>query len=307
MCWKSHKIPFGMVFAFSLRVNLYIYPVKRITALYSLLCLAGCPLGLKAQQDSMPEILTLPLDWSQMEPAERSFNNKDAVRFVIGKEHLTAIFDKERNENYLNDFHFVPVNGDASLDLIFSGPLEFYGEHRTYFFVASRERAYPNVFEAPGYLCRLSRRGSWADVVLCRPATDMRPFTFVNKLTVDLDSATSRLTAQVCFLKGTEIPVAGNITAEELRVETPLRTLPFEINEPVMDFEKDGIADAWGNQVVTLPAGCRLIKLAARTTGETTWDFVLALDPPTVVPQGLAELQPGFTFIAGWIPDDQLK
>lgn len=265
------------------------------------------PAVLSAQSDSMPEVLVQPLNWSELEAPDQKFNKKDAVRYVVGKDNLTAIFEREAGGEGLNDFHFLQVNGDNALDLIFSGPNEYYKEHYTMLFIVNAERAYKRTFEAPGYLTKLQRKGSWAEVVLCKPATETQAFSFVNKYVIDLDSATHKLTAQICFLRNTEIPSPGDFSAEELREVALLRKTPELIDEPPVDFDLDGKEDALGNSIANFPSGTRLIKLAARTLNNVIWDFVLAIDSPSPLLPLSAGVKPGFTFIAGWVQDEKLK
>ncbi len=149
--------------------------------------------------------------------------------------------------------------------------------------------------------------GSWVRLLLGEVGGESDALTWMRKYTCDLDSGKSILTAEVCFARGTVLPGYSEIIAEALGKPASLLMSPEVGDAKPIDLDGDGKADVSGNEMTILPAGTSLIKIAARTKNDVTWDFVLAYSKDQQQNPLFANTIPGFTFLAGWVLDENLK
>lgn len=271
--------------------------ISRILILLSL----ALPCLLPAQADTLPVIVTQPIDWVKVKAIAPKFQQKDLVVRIVRLNNLTQAFEREGNADWQDNWHFLELTGDRYIDGFFSGKTKFHKGWHTYFVLGDSALKFPVKFEADGYVATLKYDKKSIDMILRDDPGEGEAVTSITHYHVrtDRDSISSRW--QIRFVSTTEIPVLGTPELHQLKMPMQLRTSPREIREPAIDYDGDGKPDGAGNVIAEVAKGSKLLRYAVHREGDLEWSFVMIMSAPAKS-SVLKPVERGNVFYSGWIP-----
>lgn len=266
-----------------------------------ILLFLGLPCLIRAQADTLPVIVSQPIDWTKVKAFAPKFQQKDLVVRIVRLNNLMQVFEREGSPAWQDDWHFLELTGDRYIEGLFSGKTKFHKGWHTYFTLGDSALKFPVKFDAPGYIATLKYDKESLELILRDDPGEGEYITDITHyyLRTDRDSIDSRW--QVRFVSTTEIPALGKPELHTLKMPMHLRTGPREIREPAIDYDGDGKPDGAGNVVAELAKGSKLLRYAVHREGDLEWSFVMVMNPPAAS-SVLKPLDRKNVLYAGWIP-----
>lgn len=183
--------------------------------------------------------------WSNVELPSTKEEKQSIIDFIYRKDSLLECedWDSTSFENFLGYVHFVHINGDHLLDIIYSG--EFCGEGALTYILVSKGNAYEVVFEDFGEVQNISVKDKFLkdfcfiDVGCCdnisTTVSNCVAYDSVNNLRFDCNSFLD-------FYSGTDLPnmllkepLSGTALVNRLRIRMSpkIESLPYDENHEI--------------------------------------------------------------------------
>ena len=257
--------------------------------------------------DRIPGIVEGKLDWQAYKKLIHAptFQQNDLSIYVLRKSGLTEMITKEENADWMQDWHFFDVNNDRHLDAFYSGATKMRGGFHTYIMLADTGLSYPVKFDAPGYVNTFNPDKNGISLTLREDAHGKSYLHKIAQYRIDYAKDSSICLWQVQMVSTTEVPIMHAGKAAQVQLPTQLRSSAHLLNEPSMDFDQDGKADATGNVLGMLTPKTPCLRLAETRAEDHEWSFVLVLEAP----QKGHVFQPNQgvkTAFAGWVLTEAL-
>ena len=281
-----------------------------MTQLRSLLylCLFCLPFGAQGQFSAMPEWAEGEANWDYLTREVPAFNPTDAVLRIVRRNGLGKMFDGEGlPRDYQGDFHFLDLNGDAYLDVIYSGETDFRkGAYTIVFSYDPKTYDYSPRYESQGYVSDLRFRDSTLLLTLRYDGYKSNYLGFIRRTALNFSTGEGKPFDQVLFLGQGTPGSLKNPRVGQLIQDGKLRSGPEEQDIPLTDHNLDGEPDAPGNVLAIYPAGSKMIALEERPVKGGSWSFVLMMEGKPAPGHILYHLKEPQTYVAGWIRTDNL-
>ncbi len=276
------------------------------------LCLPGM-----AQPDSLPRIVEGEFDWKAYKQKQGMppFNQKDLVMYTVRMEGLAPLFNAERDKDWVDEFHFIDVNGDEFLDCIFSGELVSQKGAYTILMIGDSVLSMPRVFEGPGYFHEFLPDSAGITFIHRKEGRKLKDqegskdyLTTVSLHRLDYENNQVRDFWKVEFPYLTEMPPQLVRESVVLQETQPFR---WEARVPTakvpVDLDGDGEMDAEASKCGVIEKGSRLLAtFVAENEKEELWTFVISLDPLQKGHVYSLRHKPGVGY-AGWVKGDLLR
>lgn len=282
-----------------------------------ILILVSCfGLGALAQGDSLPFIFEGEFNWSayKREVGAPSFNQKDLVMYTVQLEGLSPLFNAERDKDWVDEFHFLDLDGDNFLDLVFSGELVSKEGSYTLILMGDSVLSMHRVFEAKGYLHAFEPDETGITFTLRRDGRELSNAEgskeYLTQLSLHrFEFEKERLYDywQLEFPYLTKVPPQIFRESAILRLPTPCRWLDGVPSAKIpVDLDGDGEMDTEAALNGVLEKGSRVIVTSQTETDKgEVWSFVISLDPLQKGHVYSLRHKPSWSY-AGWVKGDLL-
>lgn len=285
--------------------------------LLSIILFTVLSVSVLAQSDSLPRIVEGPFDWELYKKEQKAprFNQKDLVMYTVRMEGLAPLFNAERDKDWIDEFHFIDLNGDEFLDAVFSGELISQKGAYTILMIGDSVLSMPRVFEARGYFQEFQPDSTGISFVMRRDGRELQDeegskdyLTTTSFHRFDYKTGLVEDFWQLEFPYLTEVPPQYDRESVVLTSNSPFR---WEARIPSakvpVDLDGDGEMDAEASSCGILEKGARLIcTYVAENEKKELWTFCIALDPPQKGHVFSVRHKPGKAY-AGWIKGDLLR
>ncbi len=272
---------------------------------------------LMAQSDSLPMIVEGSFDWEAFKREQKAprFNQKDLVMYTVRMEGLAPLFNAERDKDWIDEFHFIDLNGDDYLDAVFSGELVSQKGVYTILMVGDSLLSMPRVYEGRGYFHDFQPDSTGITFVFRRDGRELNDeegsrdyLTNISLHRFDYKTGLVEDFWQVEFPYLSEIPSQYERENVVLQEAYPIR---WEARVPTakvpVDLDGDGEMDAEASSCGVLEKGTRVIcTYVAENERKEIWSFCIALDPPRKGHIYSIRHKPGYAY-AGWVKGDLLR
>jgi hypothetical protein len=253
-----------------------------------------------------PHIVQGPIDWSKVSGVNDQFNRKDAAMALIRTTGIGKTFSEESNQDFVEDFHFLDLKGDAASEVVYCGQTQQAGWHSYVF--TSEKFQYRLAFDQPGYIHEFARAGANWRITLRQDPGKGEYFTIISKFLWLSATEKDSLLSKLYFPALTQLPQQYFESEKPMRLGRGewLRHSPLQVDDPVIDFNGDGRPDVSGNRVVAFREGHPVSKIAEATFSGLPWSFIIC---PVVDPapgHALGTPIPGITYVAGWVRSEIL-
>lgn len=270
-----------------------------------------------AQQDSLPRIVEGSFDWDlyKRKNGAPAFNQKDLVMYTVRMEGLAPLFNAEQDKDWVDEFHFIDLNGDDFLDAVFSGELVSQKGAYTILMIGDSVLSMPRVFEGRGYFHDFQPDSTGITFVLRRDGRELQNeegskdyLTSISLHRLNYNTSLVDDFWQVEFPYLSEIPPQLARESIVIQESTPFR---WEARIPTakipVDLDGDGEMDAEASSCGILDKGTRLLcTFVAENERKELWTFCIALDPLQKGHVYSLRHKPGHSY-AGWVKGDLLR
>ncbi len=267
--------------------------------------------SLFAQKDTIPRIVEGKVDWETTKGKLGApiFNQKDVVMYMVRKEGLGTWFNDETSDAWVNDFHFIYLNGDQHLDAIYDGSTAYHLGAYFRLSIGDTTLSYPATFESRGYAARFYADKAGIGYIVRKDAYGADYLLVLSSYYYDYGRKSNDLVWEVAVVGDEQAPV-GTLR-EQVVVKEPvqMRIAPEVVNDGGIDLDQDGKEDLNGNVSAVFDRGATFIRTLQKKGGDgQNWSFVIALDTPKEdFAYGTGADPDRKRFAAGWVHSDKLK
>jgi|GEM_PF-5247614 len=273
-------------------------------------------LGGYAQSDSLPFVFDGEFNWSayKREVGAPTFNQKDLVMYTVQLEGLSPLFNAERDKEWVDEFHFLDLNGDHFLDLVYSGELVSQDGPFTLVMMGDSVLSMHRVFQAKGFIhsfepdlegITFSLRRDGRELIDAEESKEYLTQLSLHRFEFEKERLYDYWQLEFPYL--TKVP--PQIFRESLVVSnsTPCRWLDgIPAAKVPVDLDGDGEMDTEAALNGVLEAGSRvLVTSQSETAKGEIWSFVISLDPLQKGHVFSLRHKPGWAY-AGWVKGDLL-
>jgi hypothetical protein len=236
-----------------------------------------------AQRDTVPHIVSGMFDWAGFKKQVNApvFQQNDLAIYVLRKDSLGELISQEENSNWIRDWHFIDVNNDRYIDAFYCGSTKAREGYHTYFMRAEAGMAYPVKLSAPGYVHLLKPDKNGLEFILREDAHGKQGYLHrISEYYYFFAEDSLAMGWQLQLVSTTEVPAMGAPRAFVVKLPGQLRTSPRTVDEPPVDYDRNGKPESVGNLIGPLEPGLRGYILAEAETAQGNWSFVVLFDTP---------------------------
>lgn len=287
--------------------------MKRFLSWLMLSCLCCGPAMLAAQSGNLPAFVYGVADWDTLELKDESFNKKDAVMYLIGKQKLEPMFADEKDEKWIEDFHFLDINEDGVVDIIYCGATMYWLGYKTMVFMF-QDDGYKLVLDERGYIHSLTTGRDKMSLTMRLDAYGAEYQTVVTRQSLDFPDASPILHHKILMVGpgpgdgGNPDQLEAVPQAMMLPKLTTLRSEPERVDSPRTDWDVDGIKDGDGNIIAEVMPGAAVLRFAGTTDKKgNAWSFVMIVNGNLEPGHVFKNIEEGKTLYMGWVENKALK
>lgn len=263
---------------------------------------------LPAQERAVfPAIIEGAIDWSSVPGINDDFSKKDAVMGIIRQTNQMTHFVDDAGQTFLNDFHFIDLNGDKFPEAIYMGKTPKRGWHTTIF--TAKDYRYEVKFDSDGYVGEWNKEGDNYRFVIREDPGEREYLTRISQYRWRTASESDTLLSELVFPGPGKQPNDYFPKPVPAKIGKPVwvRHSPEVVDDPAFDYNEDGRLDGAGNKIAAFPKNHPAMIVSTQKDADGyEWAFIVTPVADPAPGHVFDKIRPGVTFTAGWILEDYL-